>query len=122
MHGLPKSQHSQFQMLRPNVSAELKKVPFCSPAELEGAKMFPRTRRIGNKKIATNMFKLEFVIHFYSNINCIHMSMIKNGSLIVSYLDFSTVKEPNKSFLVKNIKFLFFNLSFKMHIIRQIVK
>ena len=51
------------------------------------------------------MCTLEFVIHFYSNINCIHMSMIKNGSLIVSYLDFSTVKEPNKSFLVKTSNF-----------------
>ena len=29
-----------------NKQADLKKVTFCSPAEIEGSKMFPRTRKI----------------------------------------------------------------------------
>ena len=75
-HNFVRDRHFDFinfeSIFLPFVRAE---VPSCSPAELEDAKMFPRTHRIGNKKIATNMCKLEFVIHFYSNINCIHMSL-----------------------------------------------
>ena len=63
------------------------------------------------KKMMTNMRKLEFVIHFHSNINSIHTFMKKmviflsQGSLGVSYLAFSTIKELNKSFLMKNLNF-----------------
>ena len=55
--------------------AEVRKVPFCSPAEIEGKKMFPKTREV---KCIKRRKRMELDVFYHKLIHIkVHLGVLK---------------------------------------------